>query len=397
MQDKFYDTNTGGRIPTGLPGGFFIYEAEGDEKILFAETNVVRMYGCETFEEFMEYVGGSFRGMVHPDELHKVENQIQAQTILGEKRHDYVRYRIVPKNGEIRYVEDFGHLLHWLDGKSFYYVFIVDVDKNEYFNRNRNSFAEAEILSRNLETDSLTGLFNMSFFYHKVQMTFSSPEGRRQEFAIIHFDISNFKLFNERYGFKTGDELLCDMAKVIRLVFKNGTVARFSDDHFFVCIKGNRESVLPMVEEVHRCMLLSEDVNKKVRTKAGIYFVDDRYAEVGLACNHARLACNSIKNRHDISWCIYDDLLREKLRRQQYVVDHIDEAVENGYIQVFYQPVVRVRTGDICGYEALVRWIDPNIGMLSPADFVETLEAVPSDTSYRHLCYQKGLRGYQGA
>ena len=67
-------------------------------------------------------------------------------------------------------------------------------------------------------------------------------------------------------------------------------------------------------------------------------------------------------------------MLRETMRRQQYVIDHIDEAVENGYIKVFYQPVIRVKTGKICGYEALVRWIDPKIGMLSPADFISTLE-----------------------
>ena len=205
---EYYDTSTGGRIPTGLPGGFFIYEAEGDERILFAETNVCKMYGCESFDEFMEFVGGSFKGMVHPDDLHRIENQIQAQTLFGEKRHDYVRYRILTKQGDEHYIEDFGHLLHWHSGKSFFYVFIVDVDKNEYFNRNRNSFAEAEILSQNNETDSLTGLFNMSFFYHKIQILISSPEGRRKDFSFIHFDIPNFKLYNERHGFRLGDELL---------------------------------------------------------------------------------------------------------------------------------------------------------------------------------------------
>ena len=373
-EQSYYETNTGGLIPSGLPGGFFIYEAQGDEKILFAETNVAKLYGCEDYNEFMDFVGGSFKGMVHPDDLHTIENQIQAQTLFGEKRHDYVRYRILTKQGETRYVEDFGHLLHWVNGQSFFYVFIVDVDQNEFFNKSRNSFAEAEILSRNLETDSLTGLFNMSFFYQKAQMLLSTPEGWRQDISFIHFDIPNFKLYNERHGFKLGDELLCDLAKIIRETFSDGTCARFSDDHFVVCTSGTREAVVEKVETVYRRLLLSEDVNKKIRIKAGIYYLDDRRAEVGLACDHARLACNSIKGRHDIIYCIYDEMLREKLRKQQYVVDHIDEAVEKEYIKVFYQPVIRVATGEICGYEALVRWVDPNIGMLSPADFIENLE-----------------------
>ncbi|MBP5261183.1 MAG: diguanylate cyclase [Clostridiales bacterium] len=199
----------------------FVYEAEDDEKILFAETNIAKLYGCETFEEFMEYVGGSFKGMVHPDDLNRIENQIQAQTTFGEKMHDYVRYRIVTKQGEERYVEDFGHLLHWVDGKSFFYVFIVDVDKDEFFNRNRNSYAEAEILSGNNETDELTGLFNMSFFYHQAQNLLMSPESRRKEIAFVHFDIPNFKLYNEHQGFKLGDELLCDLARTIRNTFSH--------------------------------------------------------------------------------------------------------------------------------------------------------------------------------
>lgn len=333
------------------------------------------MFGCESMEEFREYTGNSFKGMVYPEDLHKVENEIQAQTLFGEKRHDYVRYRIQTKQGKIRYIEDFGHLLHGANGLSYFYVFVIDVDKDEYLNRSRNSYAEAQVLSLNQETDSLTGLFNMSFFYQKVQMLLSSPESRRMNIAFIHFDISNFKLFNERYGFRLGDELLCEVAHTIHEVFSDGTVARFSDDHFVICVAIRDENnVTTRVEKVHRNILQAEESTKRARLKAGIYYLEDTCSEVGLACDHARLACNSIKNRHDINYCIYDESLRERLRKQQYVLDHIDKAMENEDIKVYYQPVIRVRTDEICGYEALVRWVDDTVGFLSPADFIETLE-----------------------
>ena len=374
MREDYYETLMGGVIPTGLPGGFFIYEAGGDEKVLFAETNIVKLFGCDTYEEFLEFIGGTFKGMIHPDDLLKIENQIEAQTIYAEKRHDYVRYRIVTKQGDIRYVEDFGHLLHWANGKSFYYVFIVDVDQNEYLNTSRNSYAEAEALASNRETDELTGLFNMAFFYNKVQILLGQPDIRRQDVSFVHFDIPNFKLYNERHGFKMGDELLRDLGRTIKEVFVGATVARFSDDHFVVFTTLPKDEVVECVEEVYKSMLLSEDVNKKVKVKAGIYYMDDQRAEVGLACDHARLACNSIKNRHDVNYCIYDDIIRDGLRRQQFVVDHIDDAIANDYIKVFYQPIIRVKTGEICGYEALVRWVDPEDGMLPPGYFIETLE-----------------------
>ena len=370
MSENFYN----GTIPTGLPGGFFIYESNHAESILFAEENVIKMYGCETYEEFMEYTHGSFAGMVHPEDYSKIQNQINAQTLFGEKRHDYVRYRILTKQGDVKYIEDFGHLMHGTNGKSYFYVFIVDVDRNEYFNRSRNSYAEAEILSMNHETDALTGLFNMSFFYQSVQMLFNSPKGRRKNISIIHFDIPNFKLFNERNGFRLGDELLCDLAQIIKDAFKDDICARFSDDHFVVCSTKEKEDVVAGTEKVYKMLLNSAESTKRVRIKAGIYYLDGRTTEIGLACDHARLACNSIKGRYDVFYCIYDEILREKLRKQQYVVDHVDEAIENEYIKVFYQPVIRVKTGEICGYEALVRWVDPKVGFLSPGDFIDTLE-----------------------
>ena len=363
-----------GHIPVGLPGGFFIYENTDEERILYADENVINLYGCRTLEEFREFTGNSFKGMVHPEDYHKINNQIQAQTVFGEKRHDYVRYRIVTKAGEVRYVEDFGHLLHGVENKSYFYVFIIDVDQNEFLNHNRNSYAEAEILSSNHETDSLTGLFNMSFFYHSVQMKLTSQAGRRNESTIIHFDIPNFKLYNERNGFKLGDELLCDLAKTIRKEFANDIVSRFSDDHFVVYSTVEDQQIIKKIENVYRRILLSEDTNKRVRIKAGIFYMKDRMTEIGLACDHARLACDSIKGRHDLFYCVYDELIREKLRKQQYVVDHIDEAIENNYIRVYYQPVIRVKTGKICGYEALVRWVDPKMGIMPPGDFIETLE-----------------------
>ncbi len=375
MGKKIFDAGISGVIPMGLPGGFFIYEATGAESVLYAGPNVLALYGCENMGEFIEHTGGTFEGMVHPDDYKRIVNQIQAQTVFGEKKHDYVRYRIVTRQGTVRYVEDFGHLLHRDDGKSYYYVYIVDVDQNEYFNKNRNSIAEAEILSANKETDDLTGLLNMSFFYQRAQIFLGSYESWREDISFVHFDIPNFKLFNERNGFKLGDELLCDFAKAIREEFAiGGIVSRFSDDHFVVCTTGDRESVVKKVEAVYKKMLLTDDVNKKVRVKAGIYYMDDRRSEIGLACDHARLACNSVKSRHDINYGVYDEMLRENLRRQQYVIDNIDEAIEKEYIKVFYQPVIRVKTGEICGYEALVRWIDPKIGMFSPGDFIDTLE-----------------------
>ena len=376
MTETFYTASTGGRIPTGLPGGFLIYEADEDETLLFAETNIIRLFGCTDFEDFVQYTGGSFKGIVHPEDLARIENQIHAQTSFGAMRHDYVRYRIITKAGDIRYVEDFGHLLHWDNGKSFFYVFIVDVDKNEYLNQSVNSIAEGGIMSANNGMDPVTGLLNMAAFYQRCATILTSKESRTEQYSVILFDIPNFKLYNERYGFRQGDELLCEFGMRLRRIFPEDVIARFSDDHFVVCAKGDKEEIMDRTETVCRSMLLASDANRRIRVKAGLYFFDKGGVEIGLACDHARLACKIVKHRHDIYYCVYDERMRDQLRKQQYVVDNVETAIENDYIKIFYQPIIRVSTGEICGYEALARWIDPDVGFLSPADFIETLEQV---------------------
>ena len=93
-------------IPNGLPGGIFIYRADGDETIIYADQNVIDLFDCRDMGEFRTLTHNSFKGMVFEEDLEKVENGIQSQTMFGEKRHDYVRYRIKTKKGVIKYIED---------------------------------------------------------------------------------------------------------------------------------------------------------------------------------------------------------------------------------------------------------------------------------------------------
>ncbi len=359
------------RIPTGFPGGVFVYNAEGNEEIYFADQNVIELFGCGNMGEFRQLTHDSFRGMVHPEDIGKVENDILAQTFNSKKKHDYVRYRILTKQGEVRYVEDFGHLLHGEDGRKIFYVYVVDVDQDEYHNGGRNSYAESQIMSMNRYSDRLTGLLNMAAFYENAQKRIEEAANGKKKLTFIHFDISNFKIFNENYGFQKGDDLLCRMAYTIRGEFPGAEAARFSNDHFVVCT--DAENTEEHVENVHAAMLRILD-GIRVEIKAGIYEMEESCREVGRACDHARIACNMVKRRYDKVYGIYEPALYERLRKQQFVLDNIDLAIEREYLKVFYQPIIRIESGKICGYEALARWDDPNAGMLSPAVFINTLE-----------------------
>ena len=114
-------------IMQGIPGGFFIYRAGGNEELIYANDEMLRLFRCGTMEEFREYTGNSFRGIVHPDDLGRVEAYIDHQIANDAQELDYVEYRIIRKDGEICWVEDFGHLVHDETEGDLFYVFVSDV------------------------------------------------------------------------------------------------------------------------------------------------------------------------------------------------------------------------------------------------------------------------------
>lgn len=99
------------QITNMMPGGFFVYRASGGEELLYANKALLRLFNCETMEEFREHTGNSFRGIVHPEDLETVEESIWEQIAKSQYDLDYVEYRIIQKGGEVRWVEDYGHFI----------------------------------------------------------------------------------------------------------------------------------------------------------------------------------------------------------------------------------------------------------------------------------------------
>nr|WP_051527266.1 EAL domain-containing protein [[Eubacterium] cellulosolvens] len=340
-----------------MPGGFFIYRADESEEVLYANKYVLEMYECDTEEEFLTLTDGTFRKMVHPEEIDDVERDICRQICSGNDLFDHVSYRIRTKTGKIKYIEDFGRLVHLEEVGDVYYVFVSDRD----------------IKYMSYDIDRLTGLPGQRRFlaYAETALRNYDRQEADSNVAFLYINISKFKIFNVRFGMSAGDLLLQDIAALLRETFSDGYTARFADDHFAVYVeKGNLEQKIQCLNEA-----LDHLRNEtKIRAKIGIYRVKDCSVAPELACDLAKLSCDSIRNNPDKNIEEYTDEIGHKLEVHEYVLDHIDEAIENHYIKVYYQPVVRSVSGALCGFEALARWIDPKVGFLPPSDFVPTLE-----------------------
>lgn len=117
------------QILANMSDGFFIYHAAGEEKLLFANPRALQIYGCETMEEFRELVHNSFQGMVHPEDLARIEWEIHDQISHSDQNMDYIQYRIIRKDGMVRWIDDCGHLeTNTIGaGSGLFYVFISDI------------------------------------------------------------------------------------------------------------------------------------------------------------------------------------------------------------------------------------------------------------------------------
>ena len=112
-----------------MPGGFFIYRADESEELLYANAAVFRIFGCNNISEFKELTGYNFRGMVHADDRASVSSSIVEQIKKNEDNFDSVEYRIIRKDGEVRWVDDYGHYTETEAYGGIYYVFISDITK----------------------------------------------------------------------------------------------------------------------------------------------------------------------------------------------------------------------------------------------------------------------------
>lgn len=131
-----------------MPGGFFIYR-DSDSRILYANRAVLQMFGCETEGEFQALTGGTFRGLVHPEDVEDVEDSIREQIAQNSFDLDYVEYRIIRKDGSVLWVEDFGHFIETEALGGVFYVFLADTTER----RRRRAAERAAMLEEKLQKE----------------------------------------------------------------------------------------------------------------------------------------------------------------------------------------------------------------------------------------------------
>ena len=165
------------RMAESMPGGFFIYRADEDETILYINDVMLDIFGCETEEEFRTLTGGTFKGLVFPDDLKDVESSVAQQVEKNDKRLDYVKYRIRRKDGEIRWVDDYGRRVRTEEGGDVYYVFIRDITESRAAREESRrrarvieglSFGYSSIFLLNFDTGSMHPYRQENDYFYRI-------------------------------------------------------------------------------------------------------------------------------------------------------------------------------------------------------------------------------------
>ena len=252
-----------------------------------------------------------------------------------------------------------------------FYQKIREAIKSEHIENMNTYLGEVAI------TDEITGIGNMLAFRNEVGKirTQNAEEFLARDFLFL--DIVNFKGYNEKHGFDEGTRFLNTIAHTIKYTFAGEPVARFSDDHFVVFAKRGITNGINNIEEKLssiRKKITDSDTEVKLGLKVGAYTPEDVQCHTNTACDFARYACESILKKFDVNYCEYTTASAEDFARKQYVINNIDRAISEGYIQIYYQPVVLSKNKELCGFEALARWIDPKYGFMPPYTFIPVLE-----------------------
>ena len=217
----------------------------------------------------------------------------------------------------------------------------------------------------------LTGANNMPYFYLAADPLIEMVRQGKSDtvWAIVSFDLADFKVFNSEYGNYEGDRALIAMSGIIRDCLGTDRFARFEADHFCAVVPDREAEEL--VVRVHDRMLKEQG---HLLVRAGIYTITGEEKNAAQACDRAMVAGDAARGDLSAYFRRYDAAMSERISRENYLLSHLDQAIEEGWIQVYYQPIVGLFCDRIASFEALARWNDPVLGFLAPAEFIDVFE-----------------------
>lgn len=261
-------------------------------------------------------------------------------------------------------------------------------------------------LDKILYTDSLTGKASYAKFCVDVKKQLI--KGKKAAYIVM--DLDNFKLINDYFGYKQGNNIIKFVHETWESILKdNEFVGRIAADRFAVFMYYDNEDELRdrLEDFCRKCSIQNETAMADyiLTPSIGVYLIKKKNTNIQQMQNSAVMAKSLVKGNNDTFISIYNDKFKEQLTQRKIFADELVHAIENDTLSIVFQPQFSTDDGKLCGAEALMRWIKPDGTSVSPGEFVPLAEELGlvkelDCIAFRKACQmqkqmkEKGLREF---
>ena len=229
--------------------------------------------------------------------------------------------------------------------------------------------------------DGLTRLPNRLLFNDRLETTMREARRTGEMFSVLFVDLDRFKSINDSLGHSVGDKVLLAIAQRLRKSVRGSdTVARYAGDEFTVILRHitQRDDVKRIAEKIVNLMevplTLDDGTELRITCSIGVSFYPDDATTADELLKCSDIAMYNAKGMGRNNFQVYQAVQEESSQQRIALEGNLRKAEDNGELRVYYQPQIDVKSEDIVGMEALVRWEHPELGMISPGFFIPLAE-----------------------
>ena len=228
--------------------------------------------------------------------------------------------------------------------------------------------------------DSLTGLPNRSMFHDRLERNLLQSEREQLTLALLFLDIDNFKDINDTFGHHVGDDLLKEVASRLQsCVRKYDTLARLGGDEFTIILydlqsSENAGKIAQSIIDKMAAPFALPDGLHYISASIGITLYPTDHHNAAELLKNADQAMYSAKQRGRNQFQYFENEMQIAVQSRMQILGDLRSALPQNELFIVYQPIIDLSNGQICKAEALIRWQNPRLGLVSPADFIPVAE-----------------------
>jgi diguanylate cyclase (GGDEF)-like protein/PAS domain S-box-containing protein len=227
--------------------------------------------------------------------------------------------------------------------------------------------------------DSLTGLANRTLFSSEIENALARVQRHEHQIALLCLDLDRFKVVNDSYGHLIGDQLLTEVAERMRACVRKGdTIARMGGDEFAIIQQiGAPDDARQLASRIVAALREPVQVGSmalEVGVSIGIVIAPEDGMDAKNLLSRADMAMYSVKSEGRNGWRFYSADMDAHLQSRLELEKDLRQALAEGQLEVHYQPLLDLHSGEIVSFEALTRWRHPVRGYVSPAEFIPLAE-----------------------